>query len=48
MTPNIGNMKIPAIAAIEGGADGIAAINTIKSISGISLNEMSSPTFHHS
>ena len=25
MTPNIGNMEIPAIAAVEGGADGIAA-----------------------
>ncbi|WP_058486529.1 NAD-dependent dihydropyrimidine dehydrogenase subunit PreA [Defluviitalea phaphyphila] len=37
MTPNIGNMEIPAIAAIEGGADGIAAINTIKSILGLDL-----------
>lgn len=32
MTPNIGNMEIPALAAIQAGADGIAAINTIKSI----------------
>ncbi|MFT8889513.1 NAD-dependent dihydropyrimidine dehydrogenase subunit PreA [Ethanoligenens sp.] len=32
MTPNIGNMEPVAIAAIRGGADGIAAINTIKSI----------------
>ncbi|MGN0374507.1 MAG: NAD-dependent dihydropyrimidine dehydrogenase subunit PreA, partial [Butyrivibrio sp.] len=32
MTPNITNMEIPAIAAIQSGATGIAAINTIKSI----------------
>ncbi len=32
MTPNIGNMEFPAIAAVEAGADGLAAINTIKSI----------------
>ncbi|MGB8454147.1 MAG: NAD-dependent dihydropyrimidine dehydrogenase subunit PreA [Anaerocolumna sp.] len=43
MTPNLGNMEVPAIAAIEGGADGIAAINTIKSISGINLTDMSPP-----
>jgi dihydropyrimidine dehydrogenase (NAD+) subunit PreA len=43
MTPNIGNMEIPALAAIEGGADGIAAINTIKSISRIDLTTMSPP-----
>jgi dihydropyrimidine dehydrogenase (NAD+) subunit PreA len=43
MTPNLGNMEIPAIAAMEGGADGIAAINTIKSISGIQLSDMSPP-----
>ncbi len=43
MTPNIGNMEIPALAAIEGGADGIAAINTIKSISGINLANMAPP-----
>lgn len=32
MTPNITHIEEPAIAAVEGGADGIAAINTIKSI----------------
>lgn len=42
MTPNIGNMEIPAIAAIEAGADGIAAINTIKSIMNINLDTFSS------
>lgn len=36
MTPNLGKMEIPAIAAIRAGADGIAAINTIKSITGLS------------
>ncbi|KEI16107.1 NAD-dependent dihydropyrimidine dehydrogenase subunit PreA [Clostridium haemolyticum] len=40
MTPNIGNMTIPAIASIEGGATGIATINTIKCISGIDLDNM--------
>lgn len=39
MTPNVGNMEIPAIAAIEAGATGIAAINTIKSIMNISLDD---------
>lgn len=43
MTPNIGHMEIPAIAAVEGGADGIAAINTIKSISGLELDTMAAP-----
>ena len=37
MTPNIQNIEIPAIAAVEAGADGLAAINTIKSISGLDL-----------
>lgn len=32
MTPNITHIEEPAIAAVEGGADAIAAINTIKSI----------------
>ncbi len=40
MTPNIGNMEIPAIAAIEGGAKGLSAINTIKSITNINLEHM--------
>jgi dihydropyrimidine dehydrogenase (NAD+) subunit PreA len=39
MTPNIGNMSLPAIASIEGGATGISAINTVKSITGIDLNK---------
>lgn len=39
MTPNIGNMEIPAMAAIDGGADALSAINTIKSITGIDLDD---------
>ena len=38
MTPNIGNMEEPAIAAIEGGAQSISAINTIKAITNIDLD----------
>jgi dihydropyrimidine dehydrogenase (NAD+) subunit PreA len=42
MTPNIGNMEPPAIAAVKAGATGIAAINTIKSIMNINLEDFSS------
>ena len=42
MTPNIGNMEIPAIAAMENGATGIAAINTIKSIMNVHLENFAS------
>ncbi|HEY8143256.1 MAG TPA: hypothetical protein VIG06_11320, partial [Kofleriaceae bacterium] len=35
MTPNVGNPAEPAKAAVEGGADGISAINTILSVVGI-------------
>lgn len=38
MTPNITDMTIPARAAKKGGANGIAAINTIKSITNIDLD----------
>ena len=38
MTPNITNMEVPARAAIEAGADGIAAINTIKSVLDVDLH----------
>lgn len=40
MTPNITNMCEPAIAAKNGGANGIAAINTIKSITGVDLDSL--------
>lgn len=42
MTPNIGNMEVPAIAAVNAGADGIAAINTIKSIIKVNLDSFTS------
>ena len=42
MTPNLGNMEPPAIAAVEAGADGIAAINTIKSVMNVNLDTFSS------
>ncbi len=35
MTPNIGHMEIPAIAAVKTGARGIAAINTVKAITNL-------------
>lgn len=47
MTPNTGNMEPAATAAIQGGADGIAAINTIKSISGFELETLSPPPCVH-
>ena len=40
MTPNLGHMEIPAIAAVNSGADGLAAINTIKSITNIDADSM--------
>jgi len=40
MTPNIGNMEIPALAAKRGGASGIAAINTIQAITNIDLENL--------
>lgn len=40
MTPNIGDMSVPAIASIEGGADALATINTIKSITEIDFDKM--------
>lgn len=38
MTPNIEKMEVPAKAAIRAGAHAIAAINTIKSITGVDLD----------
>ncbi len=40
MTPNITDMVLPAIQAIKGGADGIAAINTVKCITNVNLDTM--------
>lgn len=40
MTPNVGNIALPAGAAIRAGADGISAINTILSVIGINLDTL--------
>ncbi len=40
MTPNVGDVAAPATAAVQGGADGISAINTILSIVGIDLKTL--------
>lgn len=42
MTPNITNMEIPALAAVQNGADGIAAINTLKSVMNVNLHSFAS------
>lgn len=47
LTPNTANMKEAAEAAKRGGADGFAAINTIKSIIGVNPHTyISSPAVH--
>lgn len=40
MTPNITNIKEPALAAVRGGANGISAINTILSVIGVDLKTL--------
>src|SRR6266567_2180970 len=40
MTPNITNIKEPAMAAVRGGAHGISAINTILSVIGVNLDTL--------
>ena len=39
MTPNIEKMEVPARASIEAGGSAIAAINTVKSITGVDLDK---------
>ena len=47
LTPNVEKMSPAAEAALRGGADGIAAINTIKSVVGINLHTyVSAPSVH--
>lgn len=47
LTPNVANMSPAAEAAKRGGADGIAAINTIKSVVGLNLHTfVSAPAVH--
>ncbi|MBR56982.1 MAG: NAD-dependent dihydropyrimidine dehydrogenase subunit PreA [Myxococcales bacterium] len=40
MTPNIQDITVPARAAIAGGADGIAAINTILAVIGVDMKTL--------
>jgi dihydropyrimidine dehydrogenase (NAD+) subunit PreA len=40
MTPNLGNIEAPAAAAVQAGADGLAAINTVKCLTGLDLAAM--------
>ena len=40
MTPNITHIEDPSRAALRGGADGIAAINTIRSVIGVNLDTL--------
>lgn len=42
MTPNITDMTVPARAAVRYGADGLAAINTIKSVMNVNVNTFAS------
>lgn len=47
LTPNVDNMSPAAEAALKGGADGIAAINTIKSITGVNPHTyVTAPAVH--
>ena len=43
MTPNITDMTLPARAAIAGGASAVAAINTVKSITGLDTRRRIQP-----
>ena len=45
MTPNITNMEMPSKAAVNAGADGIAAINTIKSIMNVHPDDFGSEPY---
>ncbi|MEI8256929.1 MAG: NAD-dependent dihydropyrimidine dehydrogenase subunit PreA, partial [Deltaproteobacteria bacterium] len=40
LTPNVGDILEPGVAAVAGGADGLSLINTIKSIIGVDLDRL--------
>src|SRR5881628_2818664 len=40
LTPNVGDILEPGVAAVEAGAHGLSLINTIKSITGVDLEKM--------
>ena len=47
LTPNVATMSEAAEAALRGGADGVAAINTIKSVANINIHTyVSAPAVH--
>lgn len=47
LTPNVDNMSPAFEAALRGGADGISAINTIKSVTGVNIfTHVSEPEVH--
>ena len=43
MTPNITHIEDPSRAALRGGADGVAAINTIRCVIGVDLETLPDP-----
>jgi len=40
LTPNVGDITVPALAALEAGANSVSLINTVKSIVGVDLDRM--------
>ncbi len=40
LTPNVGDILDPGVAGVEGGADGLALVNTFKSLMGVDLDKM--------
>ena len=40
LTPNVTHIEDPTAAALRGGADGISAINTIRSVMGVDLKTL--------
>ncbi|MCC6129964.1 MAG: NAD-dependent dihydropyrimidine dehydrogenase subunit PreA [Acidobacteria bacterium] len=40
LTPNVGDILEPGLAAVAGGADGLSLINTVKSLIGVDLEKM--------
>jgi len=40
LTPNVGDILLPGIAAVNGGANGLSLINTVKSLIGVDLDRM--------
>ena len=40
LTPNVGDILVPGQAAVNGGADGLSLINTIKSLIGVDLDTL--------